>query len=262
VERVADVGATKEIVVSEVSVAFGGTRAVDDVSVSFRTGEVVGLIGPNGAGKTTLLNAITGDVVATSGTITLDGAPLLGRRQQDIVRMGVGRTFQSPKVIPDLSLVENVMLAGDGSGGAGPLRQILNSPKAVAVDRSSRERAMALLEEFSLGARAERPAADQPYGVLRLVEIARNLMLDPAFLLLDEPGAGLTEFERDEVAAVVRALSQRDIGVVLVDHNLPLINLACDRIYVLNTGRVLAEGHPAEVFAHQDVITAYLGVPG
>ena len=247
--------------VRDVSVAFGGTTAVNDVSLSFATGEVIGLIGPNGAGKTTLLNAITGDVRAT-GSIRLGGDEILGAPAQNLVRSGIGRTFQSPKVIPELTLLENVMLAGDGIGKVGWFRQSLLSPAARRQALAGRDRAMTLLTDLALADRAHSRAADQPYGVLRLVEIARNLMLDPAFLLLDEPGAGLTEFEREEIAATVRALGARDLGVVLVDHNLPLITSACDRIYVLDHGQVIAEGPPGEVFAQQEVISAYLGVPG
>ncbi|MFF7154753.1 ATP-binding cassette domain-containing protein [Streptomyces sp. NPDC008139] len=244
-----------------VSVAFGGNTAVNDVSLSFATGEVIGLIGPNGAGKTTLLNAITGDVRAT-GSVRLGDDEILGAPAQNLVRAGIGRTFQSPKVIPELTLLENVMLAGDGIGKVGWLRQSLLSPAARKQALAGRDRAMTLLTDLALADRARSLAADQPYGVLRLVEIARNLMLDPAFLLLDEPGAGLTEFERQEIAATVRALGARDLGVVLVDHNLPLITSACDRVYVLDHGQVIAEGPPDEVFAQQEVISAYLGVPG
>jgi ABC-type branched-subunit amino acid transport system ATPase component len=221
---------------------------------------VVGLIGPNGAGKTTLLNAITGDVRVAGGSLTLDGGSLLGIRQQDVVRRGVGRTFQSPKVIPELTLLENLMIAGDARGGAGWIRQVANSPRNRRIERETRERALSLLADFSLAARANHRAADQPYGVLRLVEVARNLMLDPAFILLDEPGAGLTEFERDEIAATIRSLSERQIGVVLVDHNMLLITSACDRVYVLDAGKVIADGPPAEVFAQSGVRAAYLGV--
>jgi branched-chain amino acid transport system ATP-binding protein/branched-chain amino acid transport system permease protein len=263
--RIADIVAPVRrklwVEVRGVSVAFGGTIAVDDVSVGFGTGEVVGLVGPNGAGKTTLLNAVTGDVRAT-GSIRLGDEEILGTAPQALVRAGIGRTFQSPRVIPELTLLENVMLGGDGSGKVGWFRQSILSPAARAQAVAARERATTLLRELSLGTRATRLAGEAPYGVLRLVEIARNLMLDPAFLLLDEPGAGLTEFEREEVAATIRALSTRDLGVVLVDHNLSLINAACDRVYVLDSGHVIAEGAPAEVFTRQHVITAYLGVSG
>jgi ABC-type branched-subunit amino acid transport system ATPase component len=162
-------------------------------------------------------------------------------------------------VIPDLTLVENVMLGADGRSRSGAFGQTLYLRKAKADDRRARARALELLHDFSIGELANELAASQPYGVLRMVEIARNLMLDPAFLLFDEPGAGLTEFERDEVARIVRSLSERGLGILLVDHNLPLITSACDRIYVLQTGRVIAAGEPGEVFRQEDVITAYLG---
>ncbi|MEU7812215.1 ATP-binding cassette domain-containing protein [Pseudonocardia sp. NPDC049154] len=261
---VAELGAERpdrSLEAAQVRVEFGGTVAVADASITVRTGEVVGLIGPNGAGKTTLLNAVTGDVAITSGSVLLDGESIVGLAKPQVVQRGIGRTFQSPKVIKELTLLENLMLAGDGDRGVGTLRQLVASPKARRVERETRDRAMALLEDFSLAARAHHRAADHPYGVLRLVEVARNLMLDPSFILLDEPGAGLTEFERAEIAATIRTLSSRRIGVVLVDHNLPLINAACDRIYVLDAGRVIADGPPAEVFAQAGVRSAYLGVP-
>jgi branched-chain amino acid transport system permease protein len=244
---------------SEVTVRFGGNKAVDGASVTVSTGEVVGLIGPNGAGKTTLINAATGDAIVASGSVTLDSKDLLGLRQFEVVNLGIGRTFQSPKVIPDLTLVENVMLGADGRSRSGAFGQTLYLRKAKADDRRARARALELLHDFSIGELADELAASQPYGVLRMVEIARNLMLDPAFLLFDEPGAGLTEFERDEVARIVRSLSERGLGILLVDHNLPLITSACDRIYVLQTGRVIASGEPGEVFRQENVIAAYLG---
>lgn len=244
---------------SEVTVRFGGNTAVDGASVTVSTGEVVGLIGPNGAGKTTLLNAATGDAVVASGTVTLDSEDLLGKRQHEVVNLGIGRTFQSPKVIPDLTLVDNVMLGADGRSRSGAFGQTLYLRKAQGDDRLARGRALEILDDFSIGGLANELASSQPYGVLRMVEIARNLMLNPAFLLFDEPGAGLTEFERDEVAKIVRSLSDRGLGILLVDHNLPLISSACDRIYVLQTGRVIASGEPGEVFRQENVIAAYLG---
>ncbi|HVW42787.1 MAG TPA: ATP-binding cassette domain-containing protein [Amycolatopsis sp.] len=260
-ERRAD-AQPRRMEVTSLTVRFGGNTAVDDVSLSFATGEVIGLIGPNGAGKTTLLNAITGDVPVVAGGVRLDGDEILGKRPQDIVRMGLGRTFQSPRIIPDLTVLQNVMLASDELGKAGWLRQVLQTPAAVRDDRVSRSTARQVLADLAIASRADQLAGDQPYGIQRLVEIARNLVLGPAFLLLDEPGAGLTEFEREEVAATIRTLSTHEIGVVLVDHNLPLIRAACDRVYVLDTGRLIADGPPEAVFAESNVISAYLGVPG
>jgi ABC-type branched-subunit amino acid transport system ATPase component/ABC-type branched-subunit amino acid transport system permease subunit len=250
---------TSELVLSDVTVRFGGTVAVNGVSLTLRTGESVGLIGPNGAGKTTLFSAVTGDVRAT-GSIKVNGKELLGLSPEKVVHAGVARTFQSPHVIPDLTLVENLMLAGD-SGSVGWWRQAVRSPRARQHDDHFRDRAMLMLAEFELERRANEKAASQTYGTLRLMEIARNLMVNPSLLLLDEPGAGLTEHERDEVASVVRRLSGSGLGVLLVDHNISLIRAACDRVYVVDHGQVLAVGTPDEVFAHEGVISAYLGVP-
>jgi ABC-type branched-subunit amino acid transport system ATPase component len=248
--------------INELTVQFGGLTALDHVTFDIRRGEILGLIGPNGAGKTTLLNAITGDVPVAAGRVRLDGDEILGKRPQDIVRMGLGRTFQSPRIIPDLTVLQNVMLASDELGKAGWLRQVLQTPAAVHDDRVSRSTARQVLADLAIASRADQLAGEAPYGIQRLVEIARNLVLGPAFLLLDEPGAGLTEFEREEVAATIRTLSRHEIGVVLVDHNLPLIRAACDRVYVLDTGKLIADGPPEAVFAESNVISAYLGVPG
>lgn len=250
------------LVVDNVRVAFGGTTAVAGVCLEVGSGEVVGLIGPNGAGKTSLVNAISGDVTVTSGTITLDGSPILGRTQEAIVRRGVGRTFQTPQFVPDLTVVENLMLARDGVGRAGLLHQLFHTPLAKRVERDARREAIALLGDFGLTAKANEPASEQTYGVLRIAEVARNLMLDPSFLLLDEPGAGLTELEREELAEHIRRVRDRGIGVLLIDHNLPLILSTCDRVYAVDHGAVIADGTPKVVLGHADVITAYLGSTG
>lgn len=245
---------------SNVTVRFGGNVAVSHANVTVSTGEVVGLIGPNGAGKTTLLNTATRDIPVAEGDVTLDGESLLAKRQHDVVNLGIGRTFQSPQMISDLTVVENVMMGADGRASASAFSQTFYLPKARRDDRVARARALELLGDFSIAHLADEPAGSQTYGVLRMVEIARNLMLDPSFLLFDEPGAGLTEFERKEVAQIVRSLAARGIGILLVDHNLALITAACDRIAVLSAGAVIAEGPPAEVFAQENVISAYLGV--
>jgi branched-chain amino acid transport system permease protein len=244
-----------------VSVSFGGTRALQDVTIELNSAEIVGLIGPNGAGKSSLLNVITGDIRADTGAVTLDGVHLLRRRQDEIVRMGIGRTFQSPHVIPDLTLLENLCLAADSRGRAGWLRQSIHSPVSKRDDELGRLRGMELLEEFGLGADAEKLAHDQPYGALRRAEIARNLMLDPKLLLLDEPGAGLTEAERRELGRVILRLKSRNHGILLVDHNLELIRSVCDRLYVLDGGQLIAHGAPESVLATDQVVSAYLGAP-
>lgn len=246
------------LAVDGLTVAFGGTTAVSDVSLRVSSGEVVGLIGPNGAGKTSLLNAITGDVKAT-GSADLNGTALLGRSQEAVVRLGVGRTFQSPQFVPDLTVLENLLLAGDGMGRAGLLSQIVHGRRARRAEAEDRRTALRLLDDFGIAHVALQPAKDQTYGVLRIAEVARNLMLDPNFLLLDEPGAGLTEDERVELAEHIRRVRARGIGVLLIDHNLSLITSTCDRVYALDHGVVIAEGTPRDVLAHSDVVSAYLG---
>jgi ABC-type branched-subunit amino acid transport system ATPase component/ABC-type branched-subunit amino acid transport system permease subunit len=244
-----------------VSVSFGGTHAVRDMSLTICSGEIVGLIGPNGAGKTSIINAFSGDVRPSSGTIELGELPLNGKRQDDVVRLGIGRTFQSPKVIPEFTLIQNLVLARDAEKSVGWFRQLLLTPRARRRQAEAERLALQLLGDFGQADRAQSPAGGQPYGTLRLVEIARNLMLDPAFLLLDEPGAGLTDDERAEVGEYIKAVAARGIGVLLVDHNLELISAVCHRLYVMDAGQLVASGLPTDVFADEQVITAYLGVP-
>jgi ABC-type branched-subunit amino acid transport system ATPase component/ABC-type branched-subunit amino acid transport system permease subunit len=244
-----------------VSVSFGGTHAVRDVSMTIASGEIVGLIGPNGAGKTSLINAFSGDVRVSDGSIELGEMILNGKRQDRVVRLGIGRTFQSPKVIPEFTLLQNLVLARDADEDVGWIRQLLLAPRARRKQAQAKRLAMQQLTDFGLADRADSLAGGQPYGALRLVEIARNLMLDPAFLLLDEPGAGLTDEERVEVGEHIKAVASRGIGVLLVDHNLELINAVCHRLYVMDAGQMVTSGLPSEVLEHEQVITAYLGVP-
>jgi len=244
-----------------VSVAFGGTRAVQDVSLTIASGEIVGLIGPNGAGKTSMINAFSGDVRLATGTVELGEVVLNGKRQDHVVRLGIGRTFQSPKIIPEFTLLQNLVLARDSEGDVGWLRQIVHSLRARKKEQEAEKLAIDLLKDFGLADRAHALAAGQPYGALRLVEIARTLMLDPEFLLLDEPGAGLTDVERAEVGEHIKAVAARGIGVLLIDHNLELISAVCHRLYVMDTGRLVSSGLPADVLADEQVIAAYLGVP-
>lgn len=245
--------------VEDVVVRFGGVTAVNKGSLEVRRGEVVGLIGPNGAGKTTFFNAITGDVRVSDGTIRTSREELTGHRPYDVVRAGVARTFQSPSLVKEMSVLENVMLGGEANIRATVVGQMLHSPASVADDQDQRERAMAYLQRLGIAEHAYEPAKSLPYGVLRLAEIARNLMLNPDVLLLDEPGAGLTEDEREHLARMLRALSVDGMAVVLVDHNMPLIRAACERLVVVDHGVVLAEGTVDDVLSHPDVITAYLG---
>jgi branched-chain amino acid transport system permease protein len=247
------------LAVNDIVVRFGGVTAVNSASLEVRAGEVVGLIGPNGAGKTTLFNAITGDVRVASGTVAANGALTTGRRPDAVVRAGVARTFQSPSLVRDLTVIENVMIGGESEISASAVGELLHSPASVRDDATQASRAMEQLQRLGIAEHAYDQVTSLPYGVLRLAEIARNLMLNPGVLLLDEPGAGLTEDERAHLANMLKAIASRGAGVVLVDHNMSLITACCERLVVVDHGVVLAEGPTAEVLARPDVKLAYLG---
>jgi branched-chain amino acid transport system ATP-binding protein len=230
---------------ARVSRSFEGVQALDGVTLELARHEVVGLIGPNGAGKSTLVNVITGFDTPTDGTVELDGRDVTRWSAHRRGRHGLTRTFQHSRSFRALSVRENVELAALGVG-AGP--------------REARRRAGALLEVLHLAPVADAPAATLAHGDERRLGVARALATEPAFVLMDEPAAGLPEAEVPEFAAVVRSVRDKhDAGVLLIDHNMALIMDVCDRIHVLDQGRTLAEGTPDEVRGNLDVAAAYLG---
>ncbi|MEJ7570268.1 MAG: ABC transporter ATP-binding protein [Gaiellaceae bacterium] len=230
---------------SSVSRAFAGVQALDGVSLEVHRHEVVGLIGPNGAGKSTLVNVMTGFDLPSSGTVELEERDVTGWSPQRRGRAGLARTFQHSRSFRGLSVRENVEVAALGVG-AGP--------------RVARRRADELLELLGLEARAEAPAGALAHGDERRLGVARALATEPRYVLLDEPAAGLPEAEVPEFAAVVRAVrDDHDAGVLLIDHNIALVMEVCDRIHVLDQGRTLAQGTPAEIRSNLDVTAAYLG---
>lgn len=250
------------LTIEGVTVRFGGVHAVSDVSLQVESGEIVGLVGPNGAGKTSLFNAITGEVSPVSGVVRLNGETLVGVPSYQVRRRGIARTFQQPSLVPELSLLENVMLGGESRSEAGLIRQSIYSPAARRDDAQRRDEAAALLLGLGLGDRAFGRAAEQPYGVQRLAEIARSLMLNPMLLMLDEPGAGLSDAERGHLAAVLERLRRRQLTVILIDHNVSFVSGISDRMVVMGEGQIIAEGEPQEVLRNERVIGAYLGSEG
>lgn len=245
------------LVVRDLARYFGGLKAVNNVSFQIHRGEIVGLIGPNGAGKTTVFNLICGFLRPTRGQIFFRGHPIHGKRPNVIARMGIGRTFQIVKPFSELSVRDNV-LAGMG-------HDIYPSLKAFAQQYRNEEaiaRANRILEDVGLARYADVQANTLPIGLQRRLEIARALALDPHLLLLDESAAGLTHQEAEDLAALVRALRDRGITILLVEHNMRFAMGLCERIIVLNQGRVLAEGRPEEIQSNPAVIEAYLGHSG
>ncbi len=225
--------------------SFAGVQALDDVSLELHRHEVVGLIGPNGAGKSTLVNVLSGFDAPTAGRVQLGDLDVSGWSPQRRGREGIARTFQHSRSFRELTVRENVEVAALGVG-AGP--------------RIARRRSEELLDLLGLGDRAEAPARSLAHGDERRLGVARALATEPRFVLLDEPAAGLPEAEVPEFAAVVRTVrDDHEAGVLLIDHNIGLVMEVCDRIHVLDQGRTLAEGTPAEIRANLDVTAAYLG---
>jgi branched-chain amino acid transport system ATP-binding protein len=228
-----------------VSRSFEGVQALRDVTLALRRGEIVGLIGPNGAGKSTLVNVLSGFDRPTTGTVELEGRDVTSWTPHRRGRHGLARTFQHSHAFRSLTVRENVEVSALGVRAGG---------------REARRRAEGLLARLGLAKQADRPASALPHGDERRLGLARALATDPRFVLLDEPAAGLSENELDEFATVIRSVrDEHGAGVLLIDHNMALIMAICDRVHVLDQGRMLAEGTPKEIRANLDVASAYLG---
>ena len=246
--------------IERLSLAFGGVRAVDEVSLSVAAGMVFSIIGPNGAGKTSLFNVISGIYPPLDGRVCLAGEDVTGLPPDRLARLGLSRTFQNLQIFFRMSVLENVMVGCHRHERTGILADLLHLPNVARQNRMSREYAQAALERVGLAGEAERSAAALPYGALKRLEIARALTTQPRLLLLDEPAAGCNAVETAEVASVIRGIAGDGVTVVLVEHDMRLVMNISDRIHVLANGRTLAEGSAAEVCANPAVVEAYLGI--
>lgn len=250
---------TSELRLKNIVLSFGGVRAVDGVDLDIHTGEVHGLIGPNGSGKTTTLNVISGYYTPQEGTVSQDGADFTREGPHTRAAHHIARTFQTPRLIGESSVLENVMLGGNIDASGTFVDSLLALPRHWRDEAHLRENAMAALTIVGLERLADVRADRLQHSELRFVEIARALMMKPAFLLLDEPAAGLSVDEIKRLGALITAISKQGTGVLLVEHHADLIFDICDRVTVLNLGKVLASGKPEEVRSHREVVNAYLG---
>ena len=245
--------------VQDLSIQFGGVKAVQNVSFSIDAGIVYAVIGPNGAGKTTLFNLITGIYTPTTGSILLDGQPIQGKSPDVLAQQGVARTFQNLQICMNMSAVENVMVGAHLRLDRNLFKAALRWPALKARDRDLHTEAVELMRFVGLEAYATARADSMSYGALKRLEIARALAMKPRLLFLDEPAAGLNPKETIEVDTLIRKVADTGVTVVLVEHDMKMVMNLSDRILVLDYGRKLAEGTAAEVRRNPDVIAAYLG---
>jgi branched-chain amino acid transport system ATP-binding protein len=250
------------LVVEHLSVAFGGVRAIDDVSLSVAPGLVFSIIGPNGAGKTTLFNVISGLYQPERGRVRLAGEDVTALAPEDLARRGLSRTFQNLQIFFRMSVLENVMVGRHRHETTGIFADLFHLPAVARQNRRTRAAAAAALERVGLAAAAQRPAAALSFGDLKRLEMARALASEPKLLLLDEPAAGCNPVETAGIEAVIRHLTRDGITVVLVEHDMRLVMKISSRIHVLDRGRTLTEGTADAVRANPAVIAAYLGTPG
>jgi branched-chain amino acid transport system ATP-binding protein len=241
-------------------VNFGGVHALRDVSLSVPPGSIVGLIGPNGAGKSTLLNCISGLTVPTAGEIHLGDKDLNGRRADQVAGLGLGRVFQHPQVIAEMSVLENLMVANHRKLRYSVIAEMLGLQSVRRADEQAREAAVAVAIRVGLGDCLDMMTGSLPYGHRKLIELGRVILMGARHLLLDEPIAGLNDAEIAHLGQLVLELrSESHMSILLVEHNMGLVRRLCDRVVVLDAGQVIAEGTPGEVLCNPQVQLAYLG---
>ncbi len=246
--------------VNDLGISFGGLRAVDKFNLTIEKGQLYGLIGPNGAGKTTVFNLLTGVYKPTDGSFVFDGQSLVGKSPIDINKSGIARTFQNIRLFSDMTVIDNVKVGLHNSFHSGYISSILRLPSFRKEEKIITQKAMELLKVFELQDEANVLASNLPYGKQRKLEIARALATRPKLLLLDEPAAGMNPNETAELMETIHLIRDKfNISILLIEHDMSLVMGICEKIVVLEYGRVIADGLPEEIRHNKRVITAYLG---
>ena len=246
--------------VKNLSISFGGLKAVDNFHVEIEKGQLYGLIGPNGAGKTTIFNLLTGVYKPNAGSIVLDDTNITGKSTIEINQAGIARTFQNIRLFKDMSVLDNVKAGLHNHNKYSTVEGIFRLPRYYKIEKEMDEEAMSLLKVFDLDKECDFKASNLPYGKQRKLEIARALATEPKLLLLDEPAAGMNPNETAELMETIRFVRDNfDMTVLLIEHDMKLVSGICEKLTVLNFGQVLREGATSDVLHDPEVIKAYLG---